>query len=95
MASWTPFSPNPLLRLRGPLDSGTDSFSFGIWVPNPIPPQQEPFGLAVARRDLIRVMGRLERASEGTGLRGVGDASAWRDKIEKIRDVPALLQVGL
>ena len=39
-------------------------------------------------------MGRLERASEGSlgGLKE-GESLAWRDRIEKVRDVPGLLQV--
>ena len=40
-------------------------------------------------------MGRLERASECTGLKKEGgDAAAWAERLATVRDVPSLLQVG-
>ena len=87
---------------RAPWESSFTEFSLtrASFPPHPAkssyPPPQEPFALAVARRDLVRLMGRLERASECTGLKKEGgDAAAWAERLATVRDVPSLLQVRL
>ncbi|GAX80216.1 hypothetical protein CEUSTIGMA_g7654.t1 [Chlamydomonas eustigma] len=55
---------------------------------------EEAYALAVAKRDLVRLTGRVERASEAGAACGC-DSTAWRNKVEAIKDVPTLLKALL